>query len=123
MTHTLLFPFSCACLRVVKAGRILVPDPATVHCGQRCDRASVAETHACMFIHTRMHSNSDTETVTCMRGLNDGEIRFISMNFRNTLPLKRASIELKLIASSCNTRTETHGNIIFHYRTNFCMRV
>ena len=79
--HYSLFPFSRACFHVVKAGRILVPDPATVHCGQRYDRASVAETHACMFIHTRMHSNSDTETVTCMRGLNDGEIRCISMNF------------------------------------------
>ena len=55
-----------ACFRVVKAGRILVPDPATKHCGRRCNHASVAETHACMFIHTRMHANSDTETVTCM---------------------------------------------------------
>ena len=37
----------------VKAGGILGPDPATVHCGQRCDRASLAETHACMLILTR----------------------------------------------------------------------
>ena len=36
-TPTLLFPFWRACFRVVKAGRILVPDPATVHCGQRYD--------------------------------------------------------------------------------------
>ena len=80
--HALLLPFSRACFRVVKASGILVPDPATVHCGQRCDRASVAETHACMFIHTHMHANSDKETVTGMRGLlvHDGEIRFTSMN-------------------------------------------
>ena len=50
-----------------------------MHCGPRCDCASVAETHACMFIHTHMHANSDTETVTRMCGLHDGEIRFISM--------------------------------------------
>ena len=43
--------------------------------------------------------------------------------------LKRVSLEVKLIASSCNTRMrcacmwETHGNIIFHNRTNFCVRV
>ena len=42
--------------------------------------ASVAETHACMFIHTCMHANSYTETVTCMRGLHNGEIRFTSTN-------------------------------------------
>ena len=76
--HTLLYPFSRPCFRVVKAGEILVPDPATVHCGRRC--ASVAETYTCMFIHTRMYANSDMETVTCMRGLHDGEIRFTSMN-------------------------------------------
>ena len=81
MTHTLLFfSFSRACFRVVIAGAILIPDLATVHCGWRCDHASVAETHACMFIKTRMHDNSDTETVTRMRGLHDGEIRFTSMN-------------------------------------------
>ena len=39
---------------------------------------SVAETNACMFIHTRMHANSDKETVLCMRGLHDGEIHFTS---------------------------------------------
>ena len=75
-THSLLlrmFP-------VKKAGRILVPDPATVHCGRRCDCASVAETHSCMFIHTRMHANSDTKMVTCMCSLHNGEIRFTSMN-------------------------------------------
>ena len=66
--------------RVVKAVGILVPDPATVHCGQHCDRSSVTETHTCMFIHTRLHANSDTETETRMRGLHDGEIRFTSMN-------------------------------------------
>ena len=43
-------------------------------------RASVAETHACMFIHTRMHANSYSETVTCMRGLHNGEICFTSMD-------------------------------------------
>ena len=80
MTHTLLFPFSCACFRVVKASGILVPDAATVHCGLCCDSASVAKIHSCMFIHTRMHANSDMETVTLMRGLHDGEIRFTSMN-------------------------------------------
>ena len=31
-------------------------------------------------LHARMHANSDTETVTHMRGLHDGEIRFTSMN-------------------------------------------
>ena len=68
MTHTLLFfSFSRACFRVVIAGAILIPDLATVHCGWRCDHASVAETHACMFIKTRMHDNSDTETVTRIR--------------------------------------------------------
>ena len=36
-----------------------------------------------------MHANSDTETVTCMRGLNDGEIRFTSMNvvFKQSLQI------------------------------------
>ena len=79
MTHTLLFPFSRACFRVVKVGGILVPDPATVHCARRCDLASVAETQACLFIHTHMHANSDLETkqVTGMRGLHDGEIRLL----------------------------------------------
>ena len=78
--HALLLPFSRACFRVVKASGILVPDPATVHCGRRCNCASVAGTQACMFIHTRMHANSDTETVPRMRGLHDGEIQFTSMN-------------------------------------------
>ena len=78
--HTLLCPFSRACFHVVKAGKILVPDPATVHCGRCCDRVSVAETHACTFIHTRMHANSDMETVTHMHGLHDDEIHFTSMN-------------------------------------------
>ena len=58
------------------SGGILVPDPATVHCGRSCNRASVAKTHACMFIHTRMHANSNTETITHMHGLHDGEILF-----------------------------------------------
>ena len=80
MTHALLLPFSRACFRVVKAVRILVPDPANVNCGRGCDRASVAETHAYMFIHTRMHAYSNTETVTRMHGLHDGEICFTSMN-------------------------------------------
>ena len=80
MTHTLLFPFSRTCFHVVKAGGISVPDPATVHYGRCCDHASVAQTHACMFIHKRMHANSDTEAVTHMPGLHDGEIRFTSMN-------------------------------------------
>ena len=107
MTHALLFPFSRACFRVVIAGTILVPDFDTVHCGRRCDRASVAETYGCVFIKTCMHDsdtetvtprsrgrdlqygcvfiktcmhdNSDTETVTCMCGLHDGEICFTSM--------------------------------------------
>ena len=72
----------CYRFRVVKASGILVPDPATVHCGRRCDHAFVAETHACMFIHTRMHANSNTEMVTPMHGLHggDGEIRFTSIN-------------------------------------------
>ena len=62
----------CACFCVVKAGGILVPDPATLHRGRRCDCACVAETHTCMFIHTSMHANSDTETETHMRGLHAG---------------------------------------------------
>ena len=81
MRHAVLLPFSCAFSRVVKAGGILVPDPVTtVHCGWRCDGASVAETHACMSIHTHMHANSDTETVTRMRGLYNDKIRFTLMN-------------------------------------------
>ena len=80
MTHTLLFPFSRTCFRVLIAGAILVPDLDTVQCGRRCDRASVAETHTCMFIKIRMHDNSDMETVPRMRGLHDGEIRFTLMN-------------------------------------------
>ena len=59
---------------------LLVPDLDTVHCGRRCDRASVDNTHACMFFKTRMHDISDMETVTRMRGLHDGEIRFTLMN-------------------------------------------
>ena len=77
---TVLFPYSRTCFRVVIARAILVPDLDTVHCGRRCDHAFVAETHACMFIKTRIHANSDTEKVTLMRGLHDGEIRFTSMN-------------------------------------------
>ena len=80
--HALLLPFSRACFRVVKACGILVPDPATVKnvkCGRCYDRASLAKTHACMFVHTCMHANSDTEMVTHMRGLHNGEIRFTSM--------------------------------------------
>ena len=61
-------PFSCACLRVVIAGRILVPAPATWL------------RDACILIMGRMHANYDTETVTCMCGLNDGEICFTSIN-------------------------------------------
>ena len=76
MTHALILPFSRTCFHVVQAHGILVPDPATLHCGQRCDRASMAETYACMFLHTCMHANSDTETVTRMRGLHDGENLF-----------------------------------------------
>ena len=43
--------------------------------------------------------------------------------------LKMAPIEVKHISSSCQTRmlcafvSETHGNIIVHYRTSLCMRV
>ena len=76
MTHALLLNFSSTCFHVVKAGGILFPDPATVHCGWRCDHPSVAETHSCMFINTHMHANSHTETVTLLRGSHDGEIRF-----------------------------------------------
>ena len=61
MTPTLLFPFSYACFRVVKAGAILVPAPATRHRGQRYDRYDRSRTHAnasllrdaCMLIMTR----------------------------------------------------------------------
>ena len=37
-----------------------------------------------------MHANYDAETVTCMRGLNDGEIRFTLMDvvFNNHSKLK-----------------------------------
>ena len=80
MTHTLLLPFSYAIFRVVKTGEILVTDPATVHCGRCCDHASVAKTYTCMFIKTRMHANSDTETVSRMHSLHDGEIGFTLMN-------------------------------------------
>ena len=82
MTHALLLSFSRTCFCVVKAGGILVPDPATLHSGRHCNCACMAKTHACMFIHTRMHANSDMKTVTRMHGLlvHDGEIRFTSMN-------------------------------------------
>ena len=81
MTHVLLLPFSRACFRVIKAGGILVPDPATLQRGQRCDHAGLAEeTPPCMFIHTRMHANSDTEMVTHIHGLHNCEIRLTSMN-------------------------------------------
>ena len=44
---TLLFPFSRACFRVVKAVGILIPDPATER-GQRYDRTHpYSGTHAC----------------------------------------------------------------------------
>ena len=55
--HTLYsLPFSRVCFRVVKAGAILVPAPATGHHGQRYDRS---RTHAsllwdaCMLIMIR----------------------------------------------------------------------
>ena len=57
------------CIRVVKAGGILVPDPATVHCGQHYDRKAGSRQqckqgigqllHACILITWRMHANSD----------------------------------------------------------------
>ena len=53
---SLLFPFSCECFRVVKAGQILVPAPATGHRGQCYDHS---HTHAsllrdaCMLIMIR----------------------------------------------------------------------
>ena len=49
VTHTLQFPFWHACFRVVKAGWILVPDPATGHHGRRTSLFR----HACMLIRTR----------------------------------------------------------------------
>ena len=74
------------CFCVVKSSRkLLVPDPATVHCGQRYDRKAgsspfcqVAENsakklkyftgggaslfrHVCMLIQTKMHDKSDME--------------------------------------------------------------
>ena len=52
---------------------MLVPAPATVQRGQRYDRSRA---HSCILITGRMHANYDMETVTCMHGLNDGEIRF-----------------------------------------------
>ena len=58
MTHTQLFPFSRAFFCVVKAGGILVLDPATGHRGQRYDRSR----YAGIIITGRMHANSDTET-------------------------------------------------------------
>ena len=48
----------CACFRVVKAGEILVPDPATGHCGQCYD----PNRYAHILIQALMHANSDTET-------------------------------------------------------------
>ena len=48
---------------------------------------------------------------------------------RDTVPLKRAPIEVKQILSSSQTRmhcarmSETHGNIIFYLRINLCVRV
>ena len=83
MTHALLFPFWRACFRVVKAGRILVPAPATGHHGQRYDRS---RTHAFLL----RDANYDTETLTCMRGLHNDEIRFTSMGaiFKPSLQIK-----------------------------------
>ena len=58
----------------IKAGRIFVPALATGHHGH-CSTSIVV-----VIIMWRMHANYDTEMVTCMRGLNDGETRFTSMN-------------------------------------------
>ena len=52
----------------------------------------------------------------------------IGSNFNKT-NLKRAPMEVKQISSYCQTRmhcacvSETHGNIIFHDRTNLCVPV
>ena len=63
-------PFSRECFRVICNSR---PNISSRSCHwalwAALHHASVAETHACMFILTRMHANSYTETVTCMRGL------------------------------------------------------
>ena len=44
----------CACFRVVKAGEILVPDPATGHCGQCYDPNRYAQSHTSLFRHLCM---------------------------------------------------------------------
>ena len=59
--------------------------------------ASVAETHACMFIHTRMHYNSDTETVIC----NDA---FVAYTIVQSVLLRRTS--------SLNDRRKLKGECI-----------
>ena len=45
-----------------------------------------------------MHANYDTETVTCMRGLNDSEIRSTSMNviFNDRSKLKGECTDVKI---------------------------
>ena len=81
MTHSLLFPFSRACLRVVLAGGILVLHPATEHCGQCCDRIR----YACIPIQGRMQvqANSDTEiSHACVSYMHEDDFSFTftSMN-------------------------------------------
>ena len=64
VTHTLLPSLLSCMFPCCKSRRntTVVPDPATLHCGWRCDRKSMAKAHACMFIQARMHANSNTES-------------------------------------------------------------
>ena len=64
------------------------------------------------------HKNSQRKQKKCKE---------IGSNFNKT-NVKRAPMEVKQISSYSTVRhaccvSETYGNIIFHYRTNLCVRV
>ena len=57
-----------------------------------------------------MHANFDTETETCMRGLNDGEICFTSMNVVLNDPSKLKG-ECSDVKSGCVTSVGSSLNL------------
>ena len=84
LTLSILFPFCRACFHIVKAGEILVPDPATGTVG---GATIVTDTHTSLFRHTCMLILIRKRTH--MRILNDDEIRLLrrtsSLNDRSKL--------------------------------------
>ena len=75
-THTQLFSFTDRLVPVLQKPAKLVPDPATEHCGRRCNRKTGSseytgggggyDRYACILIKVRMHANSDYRNVTRM---------------------------------------------------------